>query len=303
MTKTHSLVATETGPRLDQFLAARLGTLTRSHLKKLIEDGHVKVSGNTPKPSTRLKIGDTISVIVPNPEPTTLIPQAMPLNVVHEDKDLLVIDKPAGLTVHPGPGHPDHTLVNAVLAHCPDLTGIKGTVRPGIVHRLDKETSGLIIVAKNDHSQTILSAQMKNREIHKHYLALVRGIVPFEFQAIDAPIGRDLQNRKRMAVTTNGRQAKTECRTVEKREAHTLLKCKLITGRTHQIRVHLASIGHPVIGDPIYGRKDPLLQRQFLHAASLCFQHPTTGLPIKCQAPLPPDLKALLEQLGFTIVP
>ena len=298
MARTHYLVAPQGGPRLDRFLADSLPELTRSHLKKLIDDGFVTIAGHTPKPSLKLKPGDPVSLTIPDPVATELLPQAIPLAIVYEDEDLLVVDKPAGLTVHPGPGHPDGTLVNAVLAHCPDLAGIKGSLRPGIVHRLDKDTSGLIIVAKNDYAQAALSRQMQDRSIEKRYVALVNGVVKTERQVVDGPIGRDPRNRKRMAVTAGGRQARTECQVLERLEGHTLVACTLITGRTHQIRVHLSYLGHPVTGDPMYGGRSPLLERQFLHAARLRFRHPRTGVSIECESPLPPDLQRALVGLG-----
>ena len=295
MSKTYRLLSKQSALRLDRFVAEGLPELSRSHVKKLIDEGYVTVGGQAARPSLKLRPGDSVTVVVPDPVASELVPQPMPLTVVYEDGDLLVVDKPAGLTVHPGPGHPSHTLVNAVLARCPDLAGIKGSVRPGIVHRLDKDTSGLIIVAKNDFSQAALSQQMKDRTVTKHYLALVKGRLKLDAQSIEGPIGRDPRNRKRMAIVTNGREARTECRVLQRLAGHTLVEAAPITGRTHQIRVHLFSIGHPVVGDPVYGGRSPLLSRQFLHAAELRFRQPRTSNLIECSSPLPPDLRQILD--------
>lgn len=293
----HELTSNTSGPRLDRFLADRLSGLTRSYLKRLITEGYVAIGGLPARPSQRLHAGDVVRVTIPEPRPTDLVPQPMDLSVVYEDGALLVVDKPPELTVHPGPGHPDRTLVNAIIARCPDLTGVGGALRPGIVHRLDKDTSGLIIVAKNGHAHANLSQQMKDRVVRKKYLALVKGRPGPEKGAIDAPIGRDPRNRKRMAVIDGGRQALTEYQTVRRYPEHTLLEVSPITGRTHQIRVHLSFIHHPVVGDPSYGGRSALLGRQFLHAAQLRFRQPTTGAEIECHAPLPPDLAGTLDFL------
>ena len=293
----HELTSSTSGPRLDRFLADRLSGLTRSYLKRLITEGYVAIGGLPARPSQRLHAGDVVRVTIPEPRPTSLVPQPMDLSVVYEDGALLVVDKPPELTVHPGPGHPDRTLVNAIIARCPDLTGVGGVLRPGIVHRLDKDTSGLIIVAKNGHAHASLSQQMKDRVVRKKYLALVKGRPEPQKGAIDAPIGRDPRNRKRMAVIDGGRHALTEYRTVRRYREHTLLEVSPITGRTHQIRVHLSFIRHPVVGDPAYGGRSTLLGRQFLHAAQLRFHQPTTGAEIECYAPLPPDLAGALDFL------
>lgn len=297
MPRTFDLTSDVGGSRLDRFLATSLADLTRSYVKRLIDEGFVTVNGQEVKPSHNLKAGDRIKVLVPEPTATELLPQAMPLSIVYEDADLLVIDKPAGLAVHPGPGHPDSTLVNAVLAHCPDLAGIRGTVRPGIVHRLDKDTSGLIMVAKNDLSQLGLAKQIKDRTITKNYLAVVKGTFKKDEGMIDAPIGRDPCNRKRMAVVATGREARTAYRVLRRMKDHSLIEARLITGRTHQIRVHCASVGHPILGDALYGGRSPLLGRQFLHAAELRFLQPRTGAPIACTSPLPPELQRVLDVL------
>ena len=298
--KTHRLVAKATDARLDRFVAEQLPDLTRSHVKKLIDEGRVTVGDRPGKPATKLRGGEAVLVNVPDPEPTELVPEDIPLSVIYEDADLLVVDKPAGMTVHPGPGHASHTLVNAILARCPDLGGINGSLRPGIVHRLDKDTSGLIMIAKNDLSQLGLSHQIKERSINKKYIALVKGIPKVDQAMIDAPIARDRRNRKRMAIDPSGRVAMTGYRVIQPYKGYALVEAALITGRTHQIRVHFASIGHPVVGDQVYGGRSSLLDRQFLHAASLDFVQPRTGALIHCEAPLPPDLASVLKLLEAT---
>ena len=244
----------EAGERLDTFLAQRCPDLSRSRIQALTAEGCVTVDGAPAKPAARLREGQTVSLVVPPPVPSSLVPQAMDLHVVHEDSDLLVIDKPAGLVTHPAPGHPDHTLANAVLAHCPDLEGVGGEIRPGLVHRLDKDTSGLIVVAKNDAAQAGLSAQFKDRTVSKAYLAAVTGHPDPERATIDAPIGRHPRSRTRMAVVSTGRGAVTEYDVLRHLRGYSLVEARPRTGRTHQIRVHMASVGHPVAGDATYGR-------------------------------------------------
>ncbi len=301
MPKTHQFTATVAGQRLDRFLAERMPELTRSRVKQLIDDGLATAGGRPGKPALRLKPGQRVAITVPDPEPLGVAPERIPLNVIYEDADLLVIDKPAGMTVHPAPGHPSHTLVNALLAHCPDLAGIGGRVRPGIVHRLDKETSGLIVVAKSDLAHQELSRQFKERSVEKRYLALAKGRVEPAEGVIDAPLGRDRRNRKRIAVVEGGREAQTAYRVLRRLDGATLLEVRPRTGRTHQIRAHLASVGHPLVGDALYGGTPtgrgprPGLGRQFLHAAELAFRHPRTGALVRCVSPLPPDLARALE--------
>ena len=298
MTDTRRFTADVAGARLDRYLDGVCPDLSRSRLQQLISQGNVTVGASaTTKAATRLKVGQLVTVTVPEPVESYLIPQDIPLEVVYQDADVIVVDKPAGLTVHPGPGHPDSTMVNALLAMCPDLQGIGGTVRPGIVHRLDKDTSGLIVVAKNEASHRKLSDAMKARECKKVYLALVHGEVKADEAVIDAPIGRDPANRKRMAIIATGRQATTRYKVVERLAGHTLVEAQLITGRTHQLRVHFASIGHPPVGDPIYCRIKSLLGRQFLHARRLGFRLPSTGEFVEFESPLPQDLSSYLESL------
>ena len=283
--------------RLDRFLAGQQPDFTRSQLHRMVVDGWVRLNGRPAKPSQRLRPGDWVSLTVPPPRRLDLVPQWMPLTVVHQDADIIVIDKPAGLSVHPGPGHPDHTLVNALLARCPDIQDIGGAIRPGIVHRLDKDTSGLMVVAKNQRAHQVLSAQLKDRQVTKGYLALATGSVVPAQGLIDAPIARDPRQRKRMAVVVGGREARTRYRVLESLSSHSMLEVYLDTGRTHQVRVHLAYLGHPLLGDGVYGRPDPRLARQFLHAHHLGFRHPSSGEAVEFRCPLPEDLACVLDGL------
>ncbi len=301
MMKTFALVAAQEGERLDLFVAHQRPELSRSRVQRLIADGFVTVNGAPAKASLRLSPGDRVEVMVPPPEPLELLPEEIPLSVVYEDDDLLVIDKPAGMTVHPAPGHARHTLVNAILARCPGLAEEQGTERPGIVHRLDKDTSGLMVVAKSERVRVELMRQFKGRSVVKGYLALVYGRLEPGETTIEAPIGRDPRHRKRMAVVEGGRDARTAYRVRRYYDGYTLLNVTPFTGRTHQIRVHLAAAGHPVVGDAVYGRKAargkrgrPLVGRQFLHAYRLAFHHPADGRRVEFESPLPPDLALCL---------
>ncbi|MDK2881991.1 MAG: rRNA synthase [Bacillota bacterium] len=290
------------GMRLDVFLAGltELG-LSRSQVQQLIREGRVKVDGRPAKPSLRLAAGTEVEVIVPPPAPADLRPEAIPLNIVYEDEHLVVLDKPAGLVVHPAPGHPEGTLVNALLAHCgSELAGIGGVLRPGIVHRLDKDTSGLMVVAKSEAAHQGLSAAIKARQVERVYLALAFGELKADVSMVDAPIGRHPVQRKKMAVVERGgRPARTRLRVLERFPGYTYLEATLETGRTHQIRVHLAFIGHPVVGDPVYGRRQGNLglKRQFLHAARLKFTHPVSGEVLSFSSPLPEELALVLARL------
>ncbi|OGO22276.1 MAG: pseudouridine synthase [Chloroflexi bacterium RBG_16_50_9] len=284
--------------RLDRFVSERCPELSRTHAQKLIGDGCITVNGQESKASLKLSTGDRVEVVIPPPPPSPLSPEAMPLNILYENDDLLVVDKPAGLTVHPAPGHPAHTLVNAILAHYPHLTDIGDSLRPGIVHRLDKDTSGVMLVAKNRVAQANLAEQFKNRTIVKAYLVLVRGKLKPENGVIEAALGRDPGNRQRMAVVSRGREARTEYRVVKYLGDATLLEVRPETGRTHQIRVHLAAIGFPVVGDATYGVKSKYLSRQFLHACRLGFKLPATGQYMEFTSPLPPDLDQALREIG-----
>ena len=286
------------GERLDRFLDSRCTDLSRSRIQALISEGYVSLDGRSAKPSTKVRRGQAVLLKVPEPAVSTLEPQRIPLSIIHEDRDLLVVDKPAGMTVHPAPGHPDGTLVNAVLAHCPDLQGIGGTVRPGIVHRLDKDTSGLLVVAKNDRAHRSLSNQLKARAFTKVYIALTHGKVTPDEAIIDAPIGRSNANRQRMAVAERGREAITRYRALARYAAHTLVEVHLHTGRTHQIRVHFASLGFPLVGDATYGKPDSRLGRHFLHASTLGFEHPSSGNYCEFTAELPEELESFRQALS-----
>ena len=288
----------ESAIRVDKYLAQKYPDISRSHLKKLIEQSHILVNGYGVKASQKLNIGDEISISLPPPEPASLTAEHLPLHIVYEDDDLIVVNKEAGLTVHPAPGHTRHTLVNALLAHCPDLADFNDSMRPGIVHRLDKDTSGLLIIAKNASSQQNLINQFKTRSVTKVYLVLVKGRLTPLRGIIDAPIGRDPSNRKRMAVVNGGRLAKTSYLVKEYFNSYTLLEVTLETGRTHQIRVHLSAIGYPVVGDHVYGIKSNYCRRQFVHAYQLGFCLPSNGKYQQFSADLPGDLKEALKQLN-----
>ncbi|HYM92022.1 MAG TPA: RluA family pseudouridine synthase, partial [bacterium] len=289
--------AADRGRRLDVVVAGRFPQYSRSRVATLAGRGQVLVDGRSQKPAFRLRAGQRVRVLAPPSDPVVVAPQPIPLQIVHEDADILVIDKPAGMTVHPAPGHPNGTLVNAVLAHVPDLSGIAGPLRPGVVHRLDKDTSGLLVIAKTDAAYRSLVAQLRARAVTRVYLALVRGTVREDRGVISAPIGRHPVHRTRMAVVPHGRPAVTHVTVRERLEGATLVECRLETGRTHQIRVHLRHIGHPVLGDPVYGGGDGGIGRQALHAARLEFTHPRTGERIVCTAPLPEDFARALDTL------
>jgi 23S rRNA pseudouridine1911/1915/1917 synthase len=298
MNKTYHFVVGTPGVRLDKFVSEKCPELSRTHAQKLIGEGHIAVNGREAKPSLRLEIGDKINIRIPPTPPSPLSPEAIPLNILYEDDDLLVVDKPAGLTVHPAAGNTSHTLINAILAHFPRLTDISDSLRPGIVHRLDKDTSGVMLVAKNRVAQINLINQFKARAIVKSYLVLVKGRLTPERGVIEAAIGRDPRNRKRMAVVTEGREARTQYQVIKYIDDYTLLEVAPETGRTHQIRIHLSAIGYPVVGDALYGVKSPHLSRQFLHACRLGFKLPSTGEYVEFKSELPPDLEKALEEIG-----
>ena len=299
MTRELTAATEHAGVRLDAFLSAD-GALTRSQAARLIAEGRVRVNGKPAAKSARLSGGETVSVDVPQLRETALPPQDIPLDVVYEDDDVIVVNKPTGLVVHPAPGHPDGTLVNALLHHCGDsLSGIGGEKRPGIVHRIDRDTSGLIIAAKNDAAHLALSAQLKDHSLSRTYECLVTGNMKQDSGTVDAPIGRSSADRKKMAVVPTGRRAVTHWEVVARYPGVTHLRCRLETGRTHQIRVHMAHIGHPILGDTVYGAKKPVpgLTGQCLHAAGLRFIHPRTGEPVELHCPLPPEFTAMLQKL------
>ena len=299
MTRELTAATEHAGVRLDAFLSAD-GALTRSQAARLIAEGRVRVNGKPAAKSARLSGGETVTVDVPQLRETALPPQNIPLDVVYEDDDVIVVNKPTGLVVHPAPGHPDGTLVNALLHHCGDsLSGIGGEKRPGIVHRIDRDTSGLIIAAKNDAAHLALSAQLKDHSLSRTYECLVTGNMKQDSGTVDAPIGRSSADRKKMAVVPTGRRAVTHWEVVARYPGVTHLRCRLETGRTHQIRVHMAYIGHPILGDTVYGTKKPVpgLTGQCLHATGLRFVHPRTGEPVELHCPLPPEFTAMLQKL------
>jgi 23S rRNA pseudouridine1911/1915/1917 synthase len=288
--------------RLDHFLVSKLEDVSRSFLQGLIKMGKVTIDGKVvQKTGHQLDDGVTVQIIIPPPEPSHLIPEDIPLDIVFENNDLLIINKPPGIVVHPSVGHKSGTLVHAVLAHCPDLEGVGGIRRPGIVHRLDKDTSGVIIVAKNDTTHQFLQSQFKQRKVDKHYLALVDSFPPTDTGRIEAAIGRDSKNRQKMAVVPDnkGRMAITEFNAIEKFKNHTLLEVKILTGRTHQIRLHLAYLNCPVVGDRTYGHKRTTLavERQLLHALKIKIRLTKVSKPQIFEAALPEDFIATLEKL------
>ena len=289
------LTVTQTCDRLDHFLVANCN-LSRSALQRLIRDGNVTLNHRAARPGVPLRAGDRVIVRLPHPQPVTIQPEEIPISLVYEDADLIVIDKPAGLVVHPGPGHPSGTLVNALLARCRDLAALAGDLRPGIVHRLDRDTSGLLVVAKHDASYLALADQFRQRRAQKAYLALVRGSPQSSEGVVDAPLARHPRHRQRMAVVPTGRPSRTLYHLVESLPRCSLLRVEPETGRTHQIRVHLASIGLPILGDRVYGVTSSLFARPFLHAASLRLRLPS-GEMAEFSAPLPDDLQRGLDDL------
>ena len=285
--------------RLDKFLASRETDLSRAQIAGLVAGGLVKVDGAIVKSSYRLRGGETVEMEMLPPPPSGVSPQEIPLSVIYEDEDILVIDKPAGMVVHPAPGHRRDTVANALLARLPDIEEVGDEQRPGIVHRLDMDTSGLMVAAKNRRAHRHVSGQIKDRSVLKGYTALAKGNIDPPEGVIKARIGRDNRNRKRMAVVELGREAETSYRAVESAPGYTLLEVIPKTGRTHQIRVHLSALGYPIVGDTLYGGKDPRLERQFLHAHLLGIRLPGTGEYIEFTSPLPADLKAFLSQLNM----
>lgn len=288
------------GKRLDVFLACEIEELTRSRIQKLISERMALVNGEPERSSYKVKPGDLVVLQVPVSEDTEIKAEPIPLDIYYEDADVIVVNKPRGMVVHPAAGNHSGTLVNALLYHCRDLSGINGVMRPGIVHRLDKDTSGLIMAAKNDFSHLSLARQLKDRLVNRTYLALVHGQVKEQVGVVDAPIGRDPRNRQKMAVVQgNAKHAVTNYRVLDRFAGYTFLELRLETGRTHQIRVHMAYIGHPLVGDLKYGPSRPHfgLEGQFLHAAVLGFEHPRTGTHLEFEAPLPGELKNVLDKL------
>ena len=286
--------------RLDAFLASSLDGLTRSQATRLIESGEVAVNGRAVSKSYKLAGGEDIAVTLPEPEPVEAVPQDIPLDVVYEDADVIVVNKPSGMVVHPAPGHPDGTLVNALLYHCVGtLSGIGGALRPGIVHRIDRDTSGLIIAAKNDAAHQYLSAQLADHTLARTYECIVVGKLREDRGTVDAPIARHPTDRKRMAVVAGGREAVTHWEVIARYPGYTHVRCRLETGRTHQIRVHMAYIGHPILGDTVYGAKKevPGLTGQCLHAVGLRFLHPRTHEVVELSCPLPDEFTRMLQRI------
>ncbi len=302
MDETIIVCASESGERIDALLAHSVDGLSRNAAQRLLDSSSVFLDGSPVRKNYRCKGGESFEVILPVLEDGELLPQNIPLDVVFEDEDVIVVNKPRGMVVHPAPGHPDGTLVNALMYRCGDsLSGIGGEKRPGIVHRIDKDTSGLIIAAKNDFSHLSLSAQLSDHSLFREYHAVVRGGMRADSGIVDAPIGRHRTDRKRMAVTQTGsRPAVTHWSVVQRFRGYTLVKCVLETGRTHQIRVHMAYIGHPLLGDGLYGAPCPEkgLEGQCLHASALHFQHPRSGEDIVLNAPLPEYFQTVLSKLG-----
>ena len=294
----------EKGRRLDQFLADQLEELTRSAAQRLAEEEHVLLNGKPLKKNYKMTSCETLEVHLPDPEPIDAVPQYIPLEIAYEDEDLLVINKPKGMVVHPAPGNPDGTVVNAVLYHCGEsLSGIGGAFRPGIVHRIDKDTSGLLIIAKNDRAHLYLSEQLKDHTLARTYEAVVIGGLKEDKGTVNAPIGRSPKDRKKMAIVPDGRHAVTHYEVLARYPGYTHIRCKLETGRTHQIRVHMASLGHPIVGDEVYGPSKSKfdLQGQCLHARELTFLHPADGQPRLIKSDLPDYFTDLLHKLGRNV--
>jgi 23S rRNA pseudouridine1911/1915/1917 synthase len=292
--------ADQAAERLDVFLARQETELSRAHIQKLIKEGHVLVDGAVQKARFKLKGGEQVSLVVPEPEPVEVLPEDIPLDILYEDEDIIVVNKARGMVVHPAAGVTHGTLVNALLAHCDDLSGINGTIRPGIVHRLDKDTSGVMVAAKNDKAHIDLAEQIRTKAAHRTYWAVVHGNIKEEAGVIHGAIGRHPVDRKRMAVVReNGKDATTKFQVLERFGDYTLVECKLLTGRTHQIRVHMAYIGHPLVNDPKYSpHKTPFsIAGQALHSLTLTLTHPRTGKAMAFKAPLPEDMQKILNYL------
>ena len=298
--KEYKITKNEENIRIDKLISDLEKDISRTSIKRMIEEGTILVNGKEVKTSYKVSEGDNITINEEKPQEADLLPQDIPLDIIYEDEDILIINKEKGMVVHPGNGNPDRTLVNAVMAKCKgSLSGIGGKIRPGVVHRIDKDTSGLVIIAKNDKAHINISEQIKNREVKKVYVALVRGIISENEAVINMPIGRSIKDRKKMAVSRNGKEAITEFEILKRYKDFTYIKLNIKTGRTHQIRVHMSEIGHPVVGDEVYSNgKNPFnVKGQMLHAKELEFVHPVTNKKVKFEAPLPKYFKNVLEEL------
>lgn len=294
----HIITEEEQHQRIDKVLSQWNEDWSRSQVQEWIKEGRVTVNGATVKANYKCEADDRIVVSVPEPEVLEITPEKMDLDIYYEDRDVIVVNKPRGMVVHPAPGHLSGTLVNGLMAHCKDLSGINGVLRPGIVHRIDKDTSGLLMAAKNDYAHEKLSQQLSNKTVTRKYKAIVHGMIPHDVGTIDAPIGRDPKDRQKMAVVDNGKHAVTHFRVLERFSQYSLIECELETGRTHQIRVHMKYIGHPLAGDPKYGPKKTLnIEGQALHAEVLGFIHPRTEEYLEFKAPLPDDFSRILTFL------
>jgi pseudouridine synthase, RluA family len=298
------LSADENDKRIDAYITEKEGELSRSYVQKLINEGNVTVNGRIVKPNYKVKKDDSIIINIPEPVKLDVVAEDIKLDILYEDDDVIVINKPQGMVVHPAAGNYSGTLVNALLKHCSHLSGINGVIRPGIVHRIDKDTSGVIIAAKNDTAHRNLAEQIKNHTVNRIYIALVEGIIKTDNGTIEGAIGRHPVDRKKMDIVPNGKHAVTHFRVLERFESHTLIEAKLETGRTHQIRVHMAHIGHPVVGDPLYGRSKKKfdLKGQALHAEILGFLHPATGEYMEFRAPIPPYFQNLINDLRKPVI-
>lgn len=294
----HIILEEQKGDRIDKAVSMLDSEWSRTQVQQWIKEGHVLVNGSPVKSNYKCSINDKIEIFIPNLEVLDVLPEEMDLDIYYEDKDVLVVNKPRGMVVHPAPGHLTGTLVNGLMAHCKDLSGINGVLRPGIVHRIDKDTSGLLMVAKNDMAHESLVNQLVEKTVTRKYKAIVHGVIPHDFGTIDAPLGRDPKDRQSMTVVDDGKHAVTHFHVLERFNAFTLVECQLETGRTHQIRVHMKYIGYPLAGDPKYGPKKTLeIDGQALHAGVLGFTHPRSGEYLEFEAPLPEDFKQLLDQL------
>lgn len=294
----HTILEQQKGDRIDKVISTLDEEWSRTQVQQWIKEGNVLVNGQKIKTNYKCSMNDEIEITIPDPELLDVIPEEMNLDIYFEDKDVLVVNKPSGMVVHPAPGHLTGTLVNGLMAHCKDLSGINGVLRPGIVHRIDKDTSGLLMVAKNDMAHEKLVNQLVEKTVTRKYRAIVHGVIPHDFGTIDAPLGRDTKDRQSMTVVDNGKHAVTHFHVIERFKDFTFVECQLETGRTHQIRVHMKYIGYPLAGDPKYGPKKTLdINGQALHAGILGFNHPRTNEYLEFEAPLPKEFEELLEQL------